>query len=291
MSSSRHPKGSHRGGQFAPNSLAAQSSADHLTLKTDLSKIVYPKRPMRLSDLEERIDHEEFRRIAERQMPITDTAAELWHITEGSRWLSALRGNPMRKISALDVMLAQNLQTSILASTDPCLVYRGIKKYDEQADVLFDTLEVGSLVSSVGFWSASTDPYTAQSFASHVLQSPTSERSAVLRIEAPLGKFLMASTQRTDHLYEEHEVVLPHGTLYQVTAQDEMSLLNGTEVIGKMTVFTLGYVGLESDAADELAHIPPNDTDDAYLQRILGDCLKHYSQQGFPLGDKTSLPY
>ena len=320
MAQQRHPKGSPLGGRYARSSRPADVPTDKLTLNAciDLSATAPSSANLPLWDSTE-VDHafdlisyvseDQHAAVAISQLPYADTTAEMWYqVCAGSQKAEVsrqLRGcDDPQPLPSTPIILAKSLQRSILDSDVPqgCVVYRGmVNTSDEDMWHIAQTSQIGDRIRSTGFWSASTEPATATDFA---ICKGDQMAAAIFRIETQKGKFLLGSSNAArsseTELWEEQEVVLPHGAIYEVVGRQP---IQSYDVANRPTLLSLRAVGIEDTGGfDSLSSVDNLDLDDLSLsmlrdvtlmrgeemretmQRLLGE----YATAGLPLGDRTT---
>ena len=315
----RQPAGTPKGGQWAPSPLAM--NVDTKDMRLDFWQEVRDNwdgiydvddwgtgQVGLATNLPKSMTTEEHHHIAHSQTPICDTAAEMWlsHSRHHEHVLSYLRGDEGKEnITPFEIEMAKKLQDSILeAELDTkCVVYRGMCSNLQSSDdapsgrgmhhvvELVKTVDPGDMIMSEGFWSTSTDPTTAATFANPIVRdNPTT--SVVFRIETPIGKFLPSSSaEDCYHFHPEREVVLPHGALFEVINKE--TIVNDlSRDRNKVILFSLRYIGIEDEAAS-LAYLTPSefsDEDDKLVRNDVRFWLKQYERSGLPMGDRTTQP-
>ena len=301
----RRPRGP-GGGQFTPGKVADTQQDQNLRLSSGIAKLecvdpVWSGTSINtVGDLKAYISEEDHCEIAEAQMNVADTSAELWYqsgffsLREGVT--EVLRGgnSEMFKISPTAAHLAQSLQQSILASelSEPCVLYRGVQSLPQDyAGQLVDTIKEGDTIEGEGFWSTTTDPETAYFFA-----SPTEQNvSVIFRIETSVGKFLPSSSDSivdSKAFFPEQEVLLPHGGMYEVLEKKYLEPEeDDDEDCDPCVLISLKYLQTKEDGRfRKVAERSKTDTDanEGGVVRDVRNLMKEYNRCGLPVGTRTT---
>ena len=312
----RRPPGTKEGGQFAPGKRADTLSANPLSLQettdakvptADWQDFIWDDdNPKIASKVKEFITPEVHTELAEGQQDTADTAAELWYQNTPAHYrkpvLAHLRGlGKSGVMCSTAIELSRNLQRSILNSPLPrrCVVYRGMEGLTNgYVGQIANETEIGDTIRTEGFWSTTTKPSTATSFA---YSNDEISSSVLFRIETTMGKFLQSSSDPKGvegRFFREYEVVVPHGAIFEIVDKTELPL--DTYSKAKCTMVSLRLVGVEDDGDfDDLEEAMENAIEDDYdraeqerldqdTRAFVQEVMTRYRKCGLPIGGNTS---
>ena len=335
----RRGRGSPEGGQFTTKPCADDTSCSQLSLMDAAQPEIHDGGFGYLSTFRRSGKNVNHSKIAASQIAVADTAAELWysqtsHPCDVTHDLRKDTTYEDTSIWGLNAELAKSLQKSILASMldEPIEIYRGVKilsvpravasMYDGEMSAVppeewsrneqvagWNSLQPGDQIIGEGFWSTSTEQSTAISFAG-ITKPEIDELPVLFRIETNVGKFLPASSplDGSYEFYKEHEVLLPHGAVYEVTNveiltndmpdetpdpwysfTDEPEDPENYEQASCYRLVSLRYVETPPEAQDLqiLDNMKKDDSWDEEIAEEIADYLMIYDSEGLPIGGAT----